>query len=422
MLATKFQHFDLLILLDKNGLPVYVFQPEAIGELEPTLISGFIQAIQQFANEFFVGANEFFSIHQGENLIWLYKGAQFNLAVISRSVIHPSLFDVLKEFLSLFENGYSTYLDGLGSVIPPRVEQKLTKKLLGLLSSKVIKPYLIPFKNDNTPPKENFLSVWNLIDGKSLVSDIHEKLDRSSEEIDLLLLSLLLQNKIDFDLKLEGDNIILSNPNISRYFSPGTPYYELVSRDIPLEATTYSIIIAMLNKNYTLEKLLNSFLPSDHENIKRFLKLLIFQDLAHFPTEEDLSFFYAMELWQNLLLQLRMALSPETFTDLFSELSLRNNNTPLQRRLFHMPQAVQPIENELIRADMTDNTSNSCSSQIVVAITILLQTLSKHASSKEVKKVLTPYRDFIFSQALDIYESYKLGILEKIILWLEQNQ
>lgn len=325
-------------------MPVYVFQPEIDGELEPTLISGFIQAIQQFANEFFVGANEFFSINQGENLIWLYKGERFNLAVISRSAIHPSLFNVLKEFLLLFEHEYSDYVSGLGYMIPPPIEKILTRQLLTLLSKQVIKPYLIPFKKTNNPPDDHLLPVWNLIDGKSLVSEIYEKLDLSSEEVNLRILSLVLQNKIDFDLKLKDDDMILASPNISQYFSPGTSYYEMVSRDIPLETTTYSIIIAMLNKNYTLKTLLNSFLPSDHENIKRFLKLLIFQGLAHFPSQKELSFFYAIEVWQNLLSNINSVLSREAFTELFNDLSLHDNITPFQQKLFHLQKAEQPIE------------------------------------------------------------------------------
>ncbi len=422
MLATKFQHFDLLILLDKNGLPVYVFQPEFDAELEPTLISGFIQAIQQFASEFFVGADEFFSINQGENIIWLYKGTLFNLAVISRSAIHPSLFNILKEFLLLFEQEYSDYLDEPGSVIPPSVEQKLSRALLALLSQQVIKPYLVPFRKTSEPPDEDRLLIWNLIDGESSISEIQEKLGLLPEEINPLVLSLVLQGKIDFDLKLSDDDIIIANPNISQYFSPGTPYYEMVSRDLPLETTTYSIIIAMLNKNHTLRTLLNSFLPSDHENIKRFLKLLLFQDLAHFPTQKELAFFYAIELWQELLGNIETLLSHETFTELFISLSLLDNITPFLQRLFYLQKARGPIQGELVFADITESSLNPCSSDLVSAILLVLQTLPQHASAKDVKKILASYRDFVFSQALDTQERHKLEVLEKIILWFEQNQ
>ncbi|MHA1264620.1 MAG: PCI domain-containing protein [Candidatus Helarchaeota archaeon] len=123
----------LLIIYKTSGLCIYNYKFSP-GEVDPDLLSGFLQAIQSFGTEF--SSTEEAGMQRlsyKDFEISLEEGPHIRTALVGVGKITPYLQDRLKDFVKLFSNQFQTDLEQFSGNIQVFYEtDKLIKNIFGL--------------------------------------------------------------------------------------------------------------------------------------------------------------------------------------------------------------------------------------------------------------------------------------------------
>lgn len=261
----------ILIMASSSSLPI-IFQNlnPKMKDIEPSLLSGFISAFQTFSTHVIEkterSEDDFLDIDYGKRKLLVVSYECISIIALHRgapNIIKSYLKEIAKEFLEQFE--CADFEIGINVSLFEPFRLKLIKKVI----HEDISPWWIPrIKKNEFIPQEKRTWLYNLIDGKSTMTELCNKDSTDPEVVEEEIFLGWSNGFIDFGNILDEIDVIIPTLSTRRLFLPYNPDFLELSAKFSECQIDLKELVKSLDGKTTLKELEASFGPVCKEFIE----------------------------------------------------------------------------------------------------------------------------------------------------------
>jgi len=290
-----------MLFISKGGLPLYSLRyTTAEEQIDPALLSGYLQAIKQFSETYISKAQDSLQINYGEQIITLLKGEKVDLAIIS-NYWDELLVKIMRPILKEFEEEYYPHINPVENYLPDHYAFELKKKLITVLGNTYLKDSYIPLIINANHPYVRDSVIVSYIDGLTPINQILKQSELPKHVVYWELYFLWANEVITFNISISDYDIFLKTHNLISRFQPGTDDYQYAEENFKEIVNSIPVIISKLDGRHTVKEILEYFDIKLHEYVIDFLQYLLESHLIRKPSTYEMELILSIDIFERAL-------------------------------------------------------------------------------------------------------------------------
>lgn len=207
---------DAILFIQRySGLPLITLKLNPrVFDIDPTLVSGFLMAIQAFSGEIIERGSQEFQIDYGKRVFTVVVGAESLAVAVTSEGPNDGIIPVITELQSDFEANYYVDLEIYGN---SNVYDEFKLKIAERFGLQDVSENWIPYDKQCEGSEIGSYSIAPYITGSASISEIIRNSGMSSDEVTAELSQLWIMGLIDFKNTLERCDVIIPTSSFFKY-------------------------------------------------------------------------------------------------------------------------------------------------------------------------------------------------------------